>query len=700
MPNLIDQMEILKNLPDGALAGELNQPSGAVPPYLVLSEVNRRKDMRQRFSGQMALQKPQTTVAQDMSSSLAPPSGAAAGQGAPMAMPGGIGSPPAMPGAPMPAPTGIAAAAGYRNGGAVHYASGGYVGNLNDLIPPEPGTYIGGVPLPTGGNLGSYGYDPSQSAAAGIAGAIPAGANGIPIDMSAAGASTADVAPAISVVPSADNGLPPADGSIAAAPFGQDYSGLTKQYTKELADANAAKARDPWLALMQAGLSIAGGTSPYALSNIGTGGAEGLNTYTAMMKGDNANAHEATAGLMGIKAQQTKDQIEQADQANEAAKIALGVKTNQSPQGLFADEYAAASPEKKAAMMAALTRQPNAFGIAPDSGASDTMPGPPVPFGSPGTANALNLTGTVPTVLADGTQLTTKSAPLVARLPPGISEAGAKIFADKAERDPQYAAELASVLNYSADPKAIPARGSQNSIQRPQLLADAHRIDPTYDEMQFAARNTALKSFVGSGGNATSIQSMNNITGHLAELSDAYDGLQNSNIPGWNAVANTAKAATGAGPIKSFNDAATAVSTEMDRALKGGATDVTGVNAWRANLDSNSSPDQQKAAVTQALNLLDTRAASIKENYARSMGRPYTAPLLDSSSAAKLTAVAQKYGVDLSQYKNLLEGHASAAPGASNTGDAPATVANDADYNALPSGATFRGPDGHVRQKP
>src|ERR1035437_3084638 len=128
MPSLIDQMNILKNLPDGALAGELSQPTGAVPPYLVLSEVNRRKDMRQRFEGQMALKKPQTTVVQDQLAGLAPPNpstggmGAAAGQGAPPVSPGGVGSSPMMPGAPMPAspPSGIAAApTGYRNGGVV-----------------------------------------------------------------------------------------------------------------------------------------------------------------------------------------------------------------------------------------------------------------------------------------------------------------------------------------------------------------------------------------------------------------------------------------------------------------------------------------------------------------------------------------------------------------------------------------------------
>lgn len=342
MPNLIDQMDILKNLPDGALAGELSQPSGAVPPYLVLSEVNRRKDMRQRFAGQAAMQKPQTTVAQDASASLAPPTpsarnmGAAAGQGAPMAMPGGVGSSPAMPGAPVPAPTGIAAA-GYARGGIVGYAKGGYTGNLNDLIPPEP-TYINGVPAPALGIAGAppavalntYGYDPTRDpainyggtpAGAGIAAAIPQGASGIPA-VADAPAGPTTMQDGVTGTPM-DLASASDTGAVSLPPIGQDYSKEQAQYQKQLDDANAAKSRDPWLALMQAGLAIAGGTSPYALTNIGQGGAEGLNTYAALSKSDAAAKEAALAGLMGISKQKTADQIATVDQANEAAKIAM-----------------------------------------------------------------------------------------------------------------------------------------------------------------------------------------------------------------------------------------------------------------------------------------------------------------------------------------------------------------------------------------
>ena len=105
MPNLIEQMNVLKGLSDEALNGEMGAPSGSVPPYLVLSEVNRRKDMRQRYEGQQAQRAKRTTVMEDLVGPMAVPMMA---QGA-------------------PAPSGIGAVAqpevqGFADGGIIDYA--------------------------------------------------------------------------------------------------------------------------------------------------------------------------------------------------------------------------------------------------------------------------------------------------------------------------------------------------------------------------------------------------------------------------------------------------------------------------------------------------------------------------------------------------------------------------------------------------
>lgn len=110
MPNLIEQMNVLKGLTDEHLQGEVSAPSGAAPPYLVLSELNRRKDMRQRYEGEAARRKQRTTVVEDM----VPARNSAAGGGAPT---GGLDA----LGTSGPAPVGAPAPVGFATGGLVDY---------------------------------------------------------------------------------------------------------------------------------------------------------------------------------------------------------------------------------------------------------------------------------------------------------------------------------------------------------------------------------------------------------------------------------------------------------------------------------------------------------------------------------------------------------------------------------------------------
>lgn len=122
MLNLIDQSDILKGLDDTMLQRELKQPSGGAPPFLVLSEISRRKDMRQRYAGELATRAPTTTVMEDVMSAPAmpgagPTAGAAPGGIAAAAQMGGGGGQ-QMPDAPIP-PAMRMPGPGYAGGGIV-----------------------------------------------------------------------------------------------------------------------------------------------------------------------------------------------------------------------------------------------------------------------------------------------------------------------------------------------------------------------------------------------------------------------------------------------------------------------------------------------------------------------------------------------------------------------------------------------------
>ena len=68
--NIFEQEDLIKGLPDEALMKEAQQPSGQVPQYLVVSEIQRRQDMRKRFSQQNQDQ-PDGTVKDQILSGIA-----------------------------------------------------------------------------------------------------------------------------------------------------------------------------------------------------------------------------------------------------------------------------------------------------------------------------------------------------------------------------------------------------------------------------------------------------------------------------------------------------------------------------------------------------------------------------------------------------------------------------------------------------
>lgn len=51
MPNIIEQQDLLKGLPDTRLAMLLQNPVGDIPPFLVAAEAQRRQAIRQQFAG-------------------------------------------------------------------------------------------------------------------------------------------------------------------------------------------------------------------------------------------------------------------------------------------------------------------------------------------------------------------------------------------------------------------------------------------------------------------------------------------------------------------------------------------------------------------------------------------------------------------------------------------------------------------------
>lgn len=131
--NILELQDQLKNLPDNALVQEMKAPSGAAPQYLILGELQRRKDMR--ASAQGLGKAPQSTVADDLVRAVGtPPASPAQAPG----MDGGIG---ALSGAVGTSPQVAAPVPANPQG----YAFGGKVDWNTTLFGALPALYDKGV---------------------------------------------------------------------------------------------------------------------------------------------------------------------------------------------------------------------------------------------------------------------------------------------------------------------------------------------------------------------------------------------------------------------------------------------------------------------------------------------------------------------------------------------------------------------------
>lgn len=117
--NIIEAEDMVKGLPDQLLFQEAQFPSGRIPQYLAVSEVQRRQDMRQRFQAQQQGQQP-TIKDQILQGGASSGEGQPPQMAPPMAPPGA-----APPGAPMQQPMTGAPMGGMSRGGITRMAGGG-----------------------------------------------------------------------------------------------------------------------------------------------------------------------------------------------------------------------------------------------------------------------------------------------------------------------------------------------------------------------------------------------------------------------------------------------------------------------------------------------------------------------------------------------------------------------------------------------
>lgn len=226
-----------------------------------------------------------------------------------------------------------------------------------------------------------------------------------------------------------------------------------------------------------------------------------------------------------------------------------------------------------------------------------------------------------------------------------------------------------SVLNRAAQ---IGSQGANGATVAPADIAG----NIVTAKQDVGAQFKAVKDF-STGVQGRQVNAFNTAIDHLSTMDKLSDALQNGDTKAINAIANTVASQTGSAAPTNFNAAKQIVTAEVIKAVVASGGGVTERQEAERNFAAASSPAQLKGVINTYKQLLGGQLNSLGLQYEVNTGR--------KDFDKKLTGEAKQ------EFTKVRQAHSNAAP---------VTIKSDAEYNALPPGAIFVGPDGQQRRKP
>jgi hypothetical protein len=195
--------------------------------------------------------------------------------------------------------------------------------------------------------------------------------------------------------------------------------------------------------------------------------------------------------------------------------------------------------------------------------------------------------------------------------------------------NPADAALVRKIANYDIDPRTLSTRGGH----REKMLGLAALYDNSYDQTQYNAKNKARTDFT-SGKNGQNIRAFNTAIGHLGQLYDAADALNNNDVQKLNQVANAIGVQTGSSAPVVFDAIRAAVAGELATTFKGAAGTDPEIKSIVDTLHSKQSPQQTRDVSKAYIGLLNSRLHVLNEQYKQAMGKPADFHILHPESQA------------------------------------------------------------------
>lgn len=326
--NIIKLQDMLRGVDDNALINYVQNPTGQVPSYLALSELQRRKEVRDTYQ---AAKPEQKSVAEDLTQPAQPQGGLAmlAGQSQNAPQSEGIANLPVDEGMYQEQNFASGGIVAFDDGGEVQrYASKGLVNLAPDYsVPEKPGfmqrffgssskelleqerqRLLNKIKDPKN-PYNDLDYQQLQEVESKLAGKTqPGGAFTVKEGQAIQKKYEADLLkqkepppppPPKEEAPKQEKPVDPYSIGMGYKPrpetdaeekmarfdklYGEDPAKerLTKRLTKMEERAAREEAQSPWMAITRAGLKTMAGTSPFTAVNVGAGAVEGLESYAA-----------------------------------------------------------------------------------------------------------------------------------------------------------------------------------------------------------------------------------------------------------------------------------------------------------------------------------------------------------------------------------------------------------------------------------
>lgn len=198
-------------------------------------------------------------------------------------------------------------------------------------------------------------------------------------------------------------------------------------------------------------------------------------------------------------------------------------------------------------------------------------------------------------------------------------------------------------LGYSQDALAVARATAEGDSPWPtgrvaaspagaKLIALIKKMDPQAS----ANTATALKAF-NTGPQGNKVRSFNVALSHLDVLDKLGAALDNGDLKGFNALANSFAAQTGETAPTNFNSAKQIVGNEIVNAIVGGGGSDADRDKAQSALDAANSPAQLKEAIATIKQLMSGQLSGLRQQYNAATGRKdFETRLLTPEARAQL----------------------------------------------------------------